>query len=67
LDLISTLTPRELEVLRLIVAGYNNKQVAEKLAISRKTVETHRAHIMEKLEVHNAASLAALAFRSGIV
>ena len=51
------LTHRECEVLRQIVAGYTNKQVAQRLNISPKTVETHRTRLMKKLNCHNAAQL----------
>jgi two-component system response regulator NreC len=43
------LTEREIEILQLVAEGYTNKEVAEKLVISVKTVETHKAHIAEKL------------------
>lgn len=46
-----SLTPREVEVLQLVVAGHTNREVAEKLVISVKTVETHKAHIADKLGV----------------
>jgi two-component system response regulator NreC len=45
------LTAREIEVMKLIAEGYTNKEVAEKLVISVKTVETHKAHIAEKLGI----------------
>jgi DNA-binding NarL/FixJ family response regulator len=61
------LTTREAEVLRLIIAGYSNKQIAHELQLSIKTVSTHRSHIMSKLEVHNAASLVAQALRFGLI
>ncbi|HEX2854354.1 MAG TPA: LuxR C-terminal-related transcriptional regulator [Opitutaceae bacterium] len=51
------LTPRELEVLRLIAEGQPNKQVAADLGISIKTVEKHRQHVMEKLNIHGTAGL----------
>lgn len=52
-----TLTNREKEILKLIASGFTNKEIANKLFISIKTVETHRARIMEKLGIHNTASL----------
>lgn len=51
------LTPREIEILRYIVQGYSNRQVAEELHISMRTVETHRANLMEKLNLHNRLEL----------
>jgi len=54
---LAQLTQREREVLDLVVAGRMNREIAEALAISIKTVEAHRAKIMEKLEVHSVAEL----------
>ena len=54
---LAQLTQREREVLELVVAGRMNREVAEKLDISIKTVEAHRANIMEKLEVDSVAEL----------
>jgi RNA polymerase sigma factor (sigma-70 family) len=54
---LAQLTQREREVLDLVVAGRMNREIAEKLEISIKTVEAHRAKIMEKLEVHSVAEL----------
>lgn len=51
------LTSREIEILRYIVQGYTNRQVAEALQISMRTVETHRANLMEKLNLHNRLDL----------
>jgi len=61
-----SLTPRELEVLDLIIAGNPNRAVAEVLGISDKTVEAHRAHIMDKMGVGSFAELIALAVRADI-
>ncbi len=55
--LLRRLTPREREVLDMIVAGASNKDVAGRLGISEKTVEAHRAHIMEKMEARTFADL----------
>ncbi|MBI3610594.1 MAG: helix-turn-helix transcriptional regulator [Nitrospirae bacterium] len=52
-----SLTEREHEITRLIAQGYNNREMAERLSISVKTVETHRANIYAKLKVHNAVQL----------
>jgi len=56
-QLLATLTPREKQVLERIVAGRINKQVADDLSISLKTVEAHRSNIMDKLKVKTAADL----------
>jgi DNA-binding NarL/FixJ family response regulator len=62
-----TITPREREVLKLLGEGYQNKEIAEMLHISVKTVEKHRANIMTKLDLHNAAALTAYAIEHGLV
>ena len=61
------LTPRELEVLKLLAQGLPAKAVAQQLTVSLKTIETHRQHIMEKLEIHNIAGLTKYAIRAGLV
>lgn len=60
---LTRLSPRELEVLRLMVEGYTNKQIARRLEVSPRTVETHRAHLMEKLEAESLAGLVRLYLR----
>jgi DNA-binding NarL/FixJ family response regulator len=62
-----TLTRREREILKLIAEGYKNKEVADYLYISLKTVEKHRANLMKKLDLHNAAELTAFAVDKGLV
>ena len=62
-----TLTQREREVLKLIAEGYRNKEIADYLFISLKTVEKHRANLMRKLDLHNAAALTALAVEKGLI
>jgi two-component system response regulator NreC len=62
-----TLTRREREILKLIAEGYKNKEVADHLFISLKTVEKHRANLMKKLDLHNAAELTAFAMEKGLV
>ena len=62
-----TLTHREREVLKLLAEGYTNKQIGDLLNISVKTVEKHRANIMQKLNLHNAAALTAFAIDQGLV
>ena len=61
------LSPRELELLELIVEGCSNKQIACKLNISVKTVFNHRAHLMAKTRAGNAADLARLATQAGLI
>jgi two-component system response regulator TtrR len=58
---LAQLTQREREVLELVVAGRLNREIADQLAISIKTVEVHRAHIMEKLGVRSVAQLVQIA------
>ncbi len=57
---LETLSAREREVLDLILAGMMNKVVADKLGISMRTVEVHRAHIFDKMQVKTAVELAGL-------
>jgi two-component system response regulator NreC len=61
------LTDREREVLKLIAEGYTNNEIAELLHVSVKTVQAHRAHIMEKLDLHRPAALVKYAIRKGLV
>jgi DNA-binding NarL/FixJ family response regulator len=63
----SILTEREREIVCLIAEGLTGNEIAERLCISRKTVVTHRANIMEKLGVHNTAELIRHAIRERIV
>jgi two-component system response regulator NreC len=66
-DRFDSLSEREREVFQLVAEGYSNKEVAELLHISPATVETHRAHVMEKLDLHSTAELVLCAVRRGIV
>jgi DNA-binding NarL/FixJ family response regulator len=61
------LSSREAEVLQLIAEGQANKQVAAELGISVKTVEKHRQHLMEKLDIHDTAGLTRYAITTGII
>jgi DNA-binding NarL/FixJ family response regulator len=61
------LTPRQREVLQLIAEGHTTKQIARRLQLSVKTVETHRAQIMERLGIRNVAGLVRYAIRTGLV
>jgi DNA-binding NarL/FixJ family response regulator len=62
-----TLTQREREILKLIAEGYRNKEIAEDLCISVKTVEKHRANLMEKLDLHSIQALTTFAIEKGLV
>ena len=61
------LTPRQMEVLTLIAHGSSTREVARSLNISIKTVETHRAQLMERLNIHEVAGLVRYAIRKGLV
>ncbi len=63
---LASLTPREYEVLRHLIAGKLNKQVASALGICEKTVKVHRAQIMRKMGVHSIAELVRLTEQSGV-
>mgnify|MGYP000139972500 CR=1 FL=1 len=66
-DRHGTLSEREREIFQLIAEGRTNREVAELLQISPATVETHRAHIMQKLDIHNTAELVLYAVRRGVI
>lgn len=66
-SLWDTITRREREVLKLLAEGYMNRQIADMLHISTKTVEKHRANIMNKLDLHSAAALTSFAIEQGLV
>lgn len=61
------LTEREREILKLIASGLTNKKIADKLSISIKTVETHRARILQKLDFHTTAELVKYAIKTGLL
>jgi len=61
------LTPRETEVLKLIVQGYTNRQIGEELNISVRTVESHRANLSEKLGLHSRVELVRYARENGLI
>jgi DNA-binding CsgD family transcriptional regulator len=61
------LSQRETEILRMIASGLTNKQIAEQLFISKKTVATHRARIMNKLDVHKTSALVKFAVKTGLL
>ena len=62
-----SLTQREREILKLVGEGYKNKEIADYLCISAKTVEKHRSNIMGKLDLHTASALTAYAIKKGLV
>ena len=63
----TVLTPREREVLRLIAMGKSTREIANLLGVRFKTIDTHRAHIMRKLDIHKATDLVRYAVRRGLV
>ena len=66
-DSYSALTEREREILKLVAEGYTNNQIGERLFISPKTVDTHRTHVMDKLNLHSRAELVRYAMRRGLL
>jgi two-component system response regulator NreC len=66
-DSYNALTEREREILKLVAEGYTNNQIAERLTISPKTVDTHRTHVMDKLNLHSRAELVKYAMRRGLL
>jgi DNA-binding NarL/FixJ family response regulator len=64
---LSELTPRQREVLKLIAEGYSTKNMARLLNISVKTVETHRAQLMDRLNIHDIAGLVRYAIKMGLI
>jgi DNA-binding NarL/FixJ family response regulator len=64
---VADLTSREMEVLQLVAEGKANKQTAAELGIGLKTVEKHREHLMEKLDIHDTAGLTRYAISAGII
>lgn len=62
-----TLTFREREILKLVAEGHGNKNIAEFLSLSVKTVEKHRSNLMKKLNLHNASNLTAYAIEKGLL
>jgi FixJ family two-component response regulator len=61
---LDKLSPRESEVARLVAEGLPNKTIGQQLDISERTVQVHRLHVMEKLEIHSAAELAQLMLKA---
>jgi two-component system response regulator NreC len=66
-DRFDSLSEREREIFQLVAEGHSNKEIAELLSVSPTTIETHRAHILQKLDVHNTAELVLYAVRRGVI
>ncbi len=66
-DRYDALSEREREIFQLVAEGHSNKGIADLLSVSPATVETHRAHILQKLDVHNTAELVLYAVRRGVI
>lgn len=66
-DVYQLLSDREKEVLTLVAKGYSNKEIAEQLVISVKTVETHKSNLMEKLQMKTRPELVAFALKKGLL
>jgi len=64
---LSMLTPREIEVLTLVAGGHTNQEIADQLVLSIKTVQAHRANVMEKLSLHDITHLVRFAIRHGLI
>ena len=64
---LAVLTPRQKEVLQLIAEGYSTKEIAERLHVSVKTIEAHRANLMDRLGIHDVPGLVRLAIRARLV
>lgn len=64
---VATLSPRESEVLQLVATARTSKEIAQKLGISVGTVDVHRANLMKKLNIRNAAGVVAFAFEAGLM
>jgi DNA-binding NarL/FixJ family response regulator len=64
---VSALTQREREVLKLIADGLSSKEIAVQLGVSLKTIESHRANLMDKLDIHKVSGLVRFAVRAGLV
>jgi DNA-binding NarL/FixJ family response regulator len=67
LDRYESLSEREREIFQLIAEGHSNKEIADLLSVSPSTVDTHRTHILQKLDVHSTAELVLYAVRRGVI
>jgi two-component system response regulator NreC len=66
-DRFDSLSEREREIFQLVAEGRSNKEIADLLSVSPTTIETHRAHVLQKLDVHNTAELVLYAVRRGVI
>ena len=66
-DSLEKLTPRQREVLQLVAEGHSTKEIARRLGVSVKTVETYRSQLMDALDIHDIAGLTRYAIRKGLV
>jgi two-component system, NarL family, response regulator NreC len=66
-DRYQSLSEREREIFQLVAEGHSNKEIADLLSVSPSTVETHRTHILQKLDVHSTAELVLYAVRRGVI
>lgn len=66
-DRYDSLSEREREIFQLVAEGHSNKEIADLLSVSPATVETHRAHILQKLDLHNTAEVVLYAVRRGVI
>ena len=66
-DPLDPLTPRQREILQLVAEGHTTAEIAQALGISSKTVETQRARLMKRLDIHDIAGLVRYAVRVGLV
>jgi len=66
-DRYESLSEREREVFQLVAEGHSNKEIATMLSVSPATIETHRAHVLQKLDLHNTAELVLYAVRRGVI
>ena len=66
-DRYESLSERECEIFQLIAEGRSNKEIADLLSVSPSTIETHRAHILQKLDVHSTAEIVLYAVRRGVI
>lgn len=64
---LTKLTPRQVEVLRMVAEGHRTREIASRLQLSVKTIESHRGEIMKRLEIHDLVSLVRYAMRLGLV
>lgn len=65
--ILSELTEREIQIIKLIAEGLSNKEIGEQLFISHRTVDTHRTNLMNKLDLHNVAGIVKFAITNGLI